>query len=227
MADERPPRPGAAPASSIFNRDHLQDTFIFLIVLILLGAVANRFIYYFQSDSLPIATLWDALAAWFGRLWHFWKFVAVPLIGASLWWALYSRMKRRNIEKEEESIYSSGSGAEALSTAAIAEKKVNEKWGKVIEHINSTSSSDWRLAIIEADIMLDELLTVNGYHGDSIGDKLKAVEPSDMLTLDAAWEAHKVRNRIAHAGSDFELNEREAKRVIALFEKIFKEFQII
>jgi hypothetical protein len=60
-----------------------------------------------------------------------------------------------------------------------------------------------------------------------VAEKLKSVDSSDMLTLDAAWEAHKVRNRIAHSGSDFELNEREAKRVIMLFESVFREFGMI
>jgi len=56
---------------------------------------------------------------------------------------------------------------------------------------------------------------------------LKAVEASDMLSLDAAWDAHKVRNRIAHSGSEFLMNEREAKQTIANYEKVFREFKII
>ena len=75
--------------------------------------------------------------------------------------------------------------------------------------------------------MLDELLRAQGYHGDSVGEMLKGVEKSDMLTLDNAWDAHKVRNQIAHAGSDYLLNERDAKRIITLFESVFKEFKII
>jgi deoxyadenosine/deoxycytidine kinase len=83
------------------------------------------------------------------------------------------------------------------------------------------------VAIIEADIMLDEMLTALGYLGDGVGEKLKTVEPSNILTLDAAWEAHKVRNRIAHSGKDFELNQRETKRVVGLFESVFREFGMI
>jgi hypothetical protein len=98
------------------------------------------------------------------------------------------------------------------------------QWQEIERHINSTNPSDWRLAILEADIMLDEVLDKQGYQGDTIGDKLKGIDKSDMRSLNAAWEAHKVRNQIAHEGVSFQLNDREAKRVIGLFREVFSEF---
>lgn len=103
----------------------------------------------------------------------------------------------------------------------------NRKWKKVLEHVSSDNSSDWRLAILEADILLGELLTKSGYKGEGIGEQLKSVEPSDFQSLQSAWEAHKVRNRIAHDGADHPLSQREAKRVIGLFEEVFREFYYI
>lgn len=101
------------------------------------------------------------------------------------------------------------------------------RWNRIVEQVSSEKEQDWRLAIIEADIMLDELLDVQGYHGDSMGDKMKQVERSDWNTIDFAWEAHKVRNRIAHEGGDMALSEREARRIISLYEQVFKEFHYI
>jgi len=104
---------------------------------------------------------------------------------------------------------------------------VNEKWEKVLIHINSENPSDWKLAILECDIMLGDILTELGYEQDSISEQLKAVEPSDFLNIENAWEAHKIRNQIAHEGSEFMINEREAKRVIGLYETVFREFEYI
>ena len=113
---------------------------------------------------------------------------------------------------------------------AVEEKKVikqqgaeNKKWNKVLEHAASENSSDWRLAILEADILLGELLTKMGYKGEGIGEQLKSVERGDLESLDDAWEAHKVRNAIAHQGAEFPLSQRETKRVIGLFERVFRE----
>lgn len=102
--------------------------------------------------------------------------------------------------------------------------ELNDKWVKIQSHINSPNPSDWRLAILEADIMLFEVLDKMGFQGDSIGEKLKGVKKEDFLTLDLAWEAHKVRNKIAHEGAGFDLSEREAKRMIDLYKKVFEEF---
>ncbi len=107
------------------------------------------------------------------------------------------------------------------------EKFVNPKWLRVIDHVNSPNPSDWKLAILEADIMLGEALDKMGYHGATIGDKLKSIEPSDFPHLQEAWEAHKVRNSIAHEGSDYLVNKPEAERVIKLFRKVFEASKYI
>ena len=114
-----------------------------------------------------------------------------------------------------------------VSKNTVPEVIKNEKWEKVIVHINSANPSDWKLAILECDIMLADILEKMGYMQASIGDKLKSIEPSDFTNIEAAWEAHKIRNMIAHEGSEFAINEREAKRVIGLYELVFREFEYI
>ena len=100
----------------------------------------------------------------------------------------------------------------------------HSRWAHVQTLINSGHESDWRQAIIEADIMLDEILDEQGYVGDSVGDKLKQVNPARFATLQSAWEAHRVRNDIAHQGSAFQLTEHIAHRTIAHYENVFREF---
>ena len=136
---------------------------------------------------------------------------------------VYCLMKIKELREAEEEQFAQNKEAAAEAKSEM----INKKWQKVLEHISSANPSDWRLAIMEADIMLDELLDKMGYQGDGIGEKLKTVEKSDFNSIDAAWEAHKVRNQIAHEGSEFQLSEREAKRIISLFEAVFKEFKFV
>src|SRR3989344_5489315 len=116
-----------------------------------------------------------------------------------------------------------GHGTSASSEASPSGKRFE----RVMTHLNSDRESDFRLAILEADVLLDEMVTHMGYHGDSLGEKLKGVEKSDFLSLDQAWEAHAVRNKIAHEGSAFALTDREAKRVVKLYEDVFNEFHYV
>jgi uncharacterized membrane protein len=103
----------------------------------------------------------------------------------------------------------------------------NPRWQHVQDLMKSKSQSDWRQAIIEADIILDEMLRRMGYTGLTIGDILKNIEPSDFINLEKAWEAHKFRNEIAHTGSEFQLAKGEAERVIDLYRTIFDEFYYV
>lgn len=114
----------------------------------------------------------------------------------------------------------------------VGEKEVeamekNERWEVILEHIESENPNDWRLAILEADIMLGDMLDKLGYRGESIGEQLKSVDKSDFTTIDDAWEAHKVRNLIAHEGANFTIPDREAKRIIGLYKNVFEEFNFI
>ena len=102
-----------------------------------------------------------------------------------------------------------------------------ERFDKIVSKSNSLNSSDWKLAIIEADTIIDEMVEKMGYYGENLGERLRVIESSDFLTLQDAWEAHKVRNQIAHDGDAFVLTDRETRRVIALYEKVFKEFKYI
>lgn len=105
--------------------------------------------------------------------------------------------------------------------------EVNPKWERIQTHLDSLNENDWRLAIMEADIMLGEILDNLFLPGETMGEKMKMVEKSDFTTIDLAWEAHKIRNQIAHEGSDFALTSREARRVIDLYKQVFDEFKII
>lgn len=103
----------------------------------------------------------------------------------------------------------------------------NEQWRMVLNLLFSQSSNDWKLSLMEADSMLDKMLGELGYKGETLGDKLKNAGEKGFKQISNAWEAHNTRNRIAHEGSVFELSHYEAKRVIALYEQIFREFGYI
>ena len=103
----------------------------------------------------------------------------------------------------------------------------NPRWVKVIDYLVSTNVNDWKLAIIEADSMLDGLMGDLGFKGENLGEKLKNADRDKFRNLTAAWEVHTLRNRIAHEGASFELSQHEAKRAVAMYEQIFREFGYI
>lgn len=103
----------------------------------------------------------------------------------------------------------------------------NARWEEVTKLGSSASESDWRRAIMEADIILGDMLAEQGYRGGSIGDKLKDANPLQFTTLDSAWKAHKIRNDIAHAGEGFHLSERDTKMALDSYRRVFEEYNFI
>lgn len=96
----------------------------------------------------------------------------------------------------------------------------------VLDHLSSDNPNDWKLAIIESDIMLDDILKQRGYLGTSLGERLKSISSDQLKTLNDAWEAHKIRNRIAHDGADFVLTHRVAQETIGRYQRVFAEFGV-
>lgn len=226
MADDKKKGPPAPP--SPFGKDHHKEVIYFLLPgLFVLSLLLGRLVALLNSLEYSVAgTFWSRFVLGVLHFWSLWKGVAVLLCVLALVVFVYSFIKLRELNKEEEKIYGHAPEDTFLEHGP-GDKRENPKWQKIVEHANSNNPAEWRVAIIEADIMLDELLKALGYDGEGVGEMLKKVEPSDMLTLDQAWEAHKIRNRIAHAGQEFDLSERETQRVIKLFEEVFKEYQII
>lgn len=113
---------------------------------------------------------------------------------------------------------------EAPSLPPTAQEfKEHPKFAVIKGYMSSTSEALWRIGIMEADNLLLETLREKGYRGEGLGEMLKT---ASFKTIDLAWDAHKIRNRIAHEGSDFELTEREAKRAFTLYESVLRELKV-
>lgn len=159
----------------------------------------------------------SGLLAFFSHIWLFLTVLAYLFSLAAIGILVYATVRVFQIRRGESSKY-------ATVTPDAEEQRVDHsRWTYIMQLIESGQESEWRQAIIEADIMLDELLDRLGYQGDSLGEKLRSVNPAHFQTLNNAWEAHRVRNEIAHQGSAYELTERLAHRTIANYEAVFRE----
>ncbi len=115
----------------------------------------------------------------------------------------------------------------AHTVEAVDIPRTQLRWNRVLEHAASEDEHQWRLAILEADIMLNELLDTQGYKGETIAEKMKQVSRTNFNSIDDAWEAHRMRNKVAHEGADLHIDERTKNHVINLYQRVFKEFGFI
>lgn len=159
--------------------------------------------------------------AWLAHVWLWIIVIGYALSIFGLFVIVYCTIRLFELRKREEEFYS--------TPLLVKEGKVgmHPRWEHIQSLLEGNSPSEWREAIIEADIMLDDVLAKEGYVGDGVGEKLKSADSSELKTLQNAWEGHKVRNQIAHQGSTYDLSDTVAQRTIAHYEAVFNEFKVI
>lgn len=137
------------------------------------------------------------------------------------------RKKEKNHLQHEIEEYAHHQAEREKKLKEGEEVSKNPRWLKTLNFLFSQHASDWKLAVIEADAMLEDLMGELGFKGENLGDRLKAATQENFRNLTTAWEVHTIRNRIAHEGASFELSQHETKRVIALYEQIFRQYGYI
>jgi hypothetical protein len=97
---------------------------------------------------------------------------------------------------------------------------ISSKWSEV----QNLKDENPKLAILEADKLLDYALGCRGAHGN-LGDKLKS-KGAIFSDLNAVWAAHKLRNRIAHE-LDLRLATNEVQNALKKFERALRDLQAL
>lgn len=87
---------------------------------------------------------------------------------------------------------------EAVPHTVTPEKEVKSSWEHIRTLANSASPSDWNMAVLRSDALLDEVLQHLGYQGETLAERLKIVDPTKLPSLENIWSAHRLRNMIAH-----------------------------
>ena len=178
-----------------------------LFFVFILGFAGSLF--FGAADALgPIGIFFAKILAFFKTLSAIITMVAVAV-------SAYSYFMIQEIVHEENKRL-------GLTMTWESEKKQkNKRWQRVEEHMTSLNPSDWKIAILEADNMLDEVTKRKGFGGATLGERLRVIPHADFPYLEEAWQAHKFRNALAHKGTDFPLTRGDAERVINIYYRIF------
>lgn len=81
----------------------------------------------------------------------------------------------------------------------------------VVSQLNEGNTGR-HLAVMNADKLLDRAMKELGFRGDTMGERLKNGRPR-FSDINGVWEAHKLRNRIAHE-HDVHISYEQAERAI-------------
>ena len=169
---------------------------------------------------------WDALMSTLGFLWNVYSVIAIIFSLVCIVGFVYAKVRYSQLRALEDKALLEEE-AKWAQNYENAERTKNTRWESIQQHIQENSPEAWRIAIIEADILLEETLRDAGYAGQTVSQMLKTANTQSFTTVQDAWDAHKVRNDIAHIGSDFVLTRKSAQEAVMRFERVFREFGVI
>jgi hypothetical protein len=107
----------------------------------------------------------------------------------------------------------------------ISKKHAQESWHRIEEHFYRGGESDLKVAILEADKLLNDALREAGVMGLQLGDRLKKANEGQVPNLNELWQAHKLRNQIAHE-PNFKLKRDMAERALNIYEEALRNLGI-
>lgn len=154
-------------------------------------------------------------------LWGIFSVLSYTLSGLLILLILGSAFGLLYIRYRELALYGT------VAKSATKSGQHRSRWQLVLDRGMSVSPKDWREGILEADLILGEVLEKFGYQGATTADKLRAVPEGAFVTLPNAWEAHRIKNFVSARSSDYILTQREAFRVLKLYEQVFEEFDFV
>lgn len=115
---------------------------------------------------------------------------------------------------------------EFLTYRAYLVTKYIKEWKEIKKRLESGLEAEAKLAIIEADVLLNKVLKDMGYEGKTLGEKLDKLTSDILVNLEEVREAHKIYSDIIHDPT-YRLNLNEAKRAILIYEKALLHLQAL
>lgn len=107
-----------------------------------------------------------------------------------------------------------------LDRAGIA-----REWKKIEQFFGSNNDLQWKLAVLEADKLLDHTLKSMAIPGRDLGERLKT-GAYQYPGLRAAWEGHKIRNRLVHE-TTYHVSRSDATRAQSSFRSALTAVRVL
>ena len=110
---------------------------------------------------------------------------------------------------------------EFFSIESASLRKFSRRWKRIQQRIGTGVEAEYKLAIIEAEDLLNDLLEGKGIKGENFEERINQIEKTQLPNLDEVLEAHKTRNDIMH-DPNYKMESERAKKVLDIYEKAIK-----
>ena len=118
-------------------------------------------------------------------------------------------------------------GLKGSDVPLISKSKMGKRWKKVKDRLKAGNSSQYKVAIIEADAIAEEILGGIGFAGANMSEKLEQVGEAQLDDyLESLKNVHAIRNRIVHE-VDYEVDQSTAEGIIGVYENFLRYLEYL
>lgn len=122
--------------------------------------------------------------------------------------------------------YESKKGAAAARRETMHDIVMRERWHATMTKFALGTPEAARVAIIEADALVDAALKNMQIEGEHLADRLSNIESDDIASMPRVWRAHRMRNDLVHTPG-FAVTPKDAERTMRDYEAFLKEIGVI
>jgi len=117
-------------------------------------------------------------------------------------------------------------GLRGIDMPIISKSKMQKNWKKIRQRVDSKNVSQFKVAILEADAIVDDILKKIGYAGNDMAERLEQIKPGQFDYLEELKNIHQIRNRIVHE-EDFVVDKKLTEETLDMYEKVLRYLEFI
>ena len=107
----------------------------------------------------------------------------------------------------------------------MTREEIKRRWSEIESLVQRGDGLSCKLAVIEADKLLDHALKAKYFGGTTLGERLK-LACYKHPRLKSVWPAHLVRNRLVHE-ANFNLSSGAARQTVSQFRSALQELSLL
>ncbi|HBP01344.1 MAG: hypothetical protein UY41_C0013G0025 [Candidatus Moranbacteria bacterium GW2011_GWE1_49_15] len=117
-------------------------------------------------------------------------------------------------------------GLRGMDMPVVSKGKMEKRWEKVKDRLKTDSVSQYKVAILEADSIADEILGKIGHQGANMTERLEQLKPGQLDYQEELMGAHQIRNKIVHDES-FVVDRKLAEETVGVYEKFLRYLEFM
>jgi len=157
---------------------------------------------------------------WLGSSLIWLQLISVLLSGLFIWGTIYMITKVSYFNGKIEKYM------DILGIGNLTKRRSLRGWEQIRKRVLSSAQQDWKLAVLEADKILNEILKMAGYLGTDLSKKLEILTKENLSNLDEIKKAHFLSGQIMKDPS-MELKKEDAIIALKSFKKAFIELNLL